>query len=502
MQEAPKQIVLSREDAVMLGATNGPIFSSYFFPKTFRQAVPSFHANVWDALLFPGRRYVNVIIFRGGAKTTLLRSYMAHRLAYSVSRTVMYIGASQRKAETSTGWLLRQVQNNHLFSETFGLEVGAKGTPGEFNIVNKKTGDSTWFIGLGVLGSVRGINFDDYRPDLIIVDDALTDQNAATEMGQEKIIDLILGAVRESLTPGTENPAAQMALLNTPHDVSDLTSYAAKDPAFYTVKFGIWTPETETLPIEHQESIWPERYPTEEVRAEKRNAIAMNRYSIWAREKECNLVNAETSDFKQEWVTYYDPDDIPEKMVCVIAIDPVPPPSPEKIKMGLGRRDFECIAVVGIYKGEYYVLEYRTSQGHTPNWSVSTFFELAYKWKPLALRVESTMYQKTLAWLIREEMKRRGRYWPVMEVDERAPKHVRIVNALQGPLSNRALKFRRNMSDAVSQVVNFPNVAHDDIIEAIAEALLGLTQYMTLDLSANDVDEEGYEELGDYRGAP
>ena len=58
------------------------------------------------------------------------------------------------------------------------------------------------------------------------------------------------------------------------------------------------------------------------------------------------------------------------------------------------------------------------------------------------------------------------------------------------------------MSDAVSQIVNFPNVAHDDIIEAIAEGVMGLTQYMTLDLAANDVDEEGYEELGDYRGAP
>lgn len=501
MQEAPPK-ELSIEDIVMLGATHGPLFSQYFFPKTFRQSVPKFHEHVWETLLYPGRRFVNIIIFRGGAKTTLLRTYMAHRLAYSVSRTIMYIGASAGKAEASTGWLLRQVKNNNLYAKTFGLKVGDKGTPSEFQIANEKTGDVTWVIGLGILGSVRGINFDDYRPDLIIIDDALTDQNAATEMGQEKIIDLILGAIRESLTPRSENPAAQLALLNTPHDVSDLTAYAAKDPSFYTVKYGIWTPDTETLPIEQQESIWPERFPSEEVRQEKRNAIAMNRYSVFAREKECNLVNSETSDFRQEWVKYYNPEDLPPKMTCVISIDPVPPPTPEKIKMGLGRRDFECIAVIGLYKGEYYVLEYRTQQGHTPNWSVSTFFELAYKWQPMALRVEATMYQKTLAWLIREEMKRRGRYWPVMEVDDRAPKHVRIVNALQGPLSNGALKLHRNMADLVQQIVNFPNVAHDDIIEAVAEGVNGLTQYLTLDLAAGDYGEEEIDELEDYRGAP
>lgn len=489
-------------EAVLAGASNGPLFSKHFFPKTARQSVPQFHESIWGNLLTPNQRFLNMIVFRGGAKTSLLRMFKAHRVGYGVSRTVMYIGASEGKAVQSTGWLLRQVQKNPKFSHAFGLTIGSKKTPGEFELINKKTGENHWIIGLGINGSVRGVNFDDYRPDLIIVDDVLTDENASSAIGRDKIIDLVFGALRESLTPRSENPAAQLVLLNTPHDLSDLTSIAAKDPDFLTVKYGCWTHETEHLPVHLQESIWPERYPSEELRQQKVNAIASNRYSIFAREKECILVTPETSDFQSEWIKFYHLDEIPQRIPCVIAIDPVPPATEGEVKKGMHRRDFEVIAVVGIWKNEYYVLEYAVNQGHTPNWTLNTFFELAMKWRALGLRVESTMYQKTLAWLLRQEMRKRGKYYPLFEVDDKSPKHTRIVNALQGPLSNGAFKVLPSMTDLVSQITNYPNIAHDDIIDAAASAVSGLANYMTLDLSAEEVDEEDIPDLENFRGAP
>jgi predicted phage terminase large subunit-like protein len=493
---------MSDAEAVLKGASDGPLFSKHFFPKTARQAVPEFHRSIWGNLLAPSQRFINMIIFRGGAKTSILRLFKAHRVGYGVSKTVMYIGASEGKAVQSTGWLLRQVQKNPRFARAFGLEIGSKKTPGEFELINTKTGENHWIIGLGIHGSVRGVNFDDYRPDLIIVDDVLTDENAASAIGRDKIVELVFGALRESLTPRSENPAAQLVLLNTPHDLSDLTSIAAKDPDFLTVKYGCWTHETEHLPVHQQVSIWPERYPSEELRQQKVNAIASNRYSIFAREKECILVTPETSDFRADWIKYYNLDEIPAKIPCVIAIDPVPPPTEGDVKKGMHRRDFEVIAVVGVWKNEYYVLEYATSQGHTPNWTVNTFFELAMKWRPMGLRVETTMYQRTLGWLLREEMKRRGRYYPLFEIDDKSPKHTRIVNSLQGPLSNGALKILPSMSDLASQITNYPNIAHDDIIDAVASGVSGLANYMTLDLAAEDVDEEDIPDLQMRRGAP
>ena len=413
----PQEVIhpASIEEIVRLGALDGPLFSQAFFPKTVRQTIPSFHKEMWEGLDNPLHRYLNYIVFRDGAKTTLLRLFTAKRIAYNVSRTILYIGASEPHAARSIQWLRRAVETNKLLAGTFGLRPGRKWQETEIEIFHGVDEQPIWVLGVGITGNLRGINFDDYRPDLIVLDDILTDENTNTLEQREKIVDIVLGAVQKSLAPPSEEPNAKMAMLNTPHHIDDVTAQASKASQFHTVRFGCWTEETRDLPIEQQESSWPERYPSEFLRKEKLQAIELNKLSIFLREKECRLVSPESCSFKSPWLRYYKEDEKPRGLYSVVAVDPVPPPSERQMQKALKGKDFEAVVCWGRRGPDYFQLDEAVSRGHEPNWTLAKVLEFCFLYFPALVVVESVGYQRALKGLLEAEMVRResiGRSFP------------------------------------------------------------------------------------------
>lgn len=112
---APEE--LSIQELVQLGAVDTDLFGKTFFPKAMRSDSPEFDADVWNALENPAYRLVNLKLFRGAAKTTKLRVFAAKRIAYGISRTILWIGASESHAVRSVQWLRSQIK----------LRVGADG---------------------------------------------------------------------------------------------------------------------------------------------------------------------------------------------------------------------------------------------------------------------------------------------------------------------------------------------------------------------------------------
>ena len=145
----------------------------------------------------------------------------------------------------------RAVEKNSLWSGTFGLTPGDKSSgERELRYVQGKLLDHPiWILGVGITSTnIRGINFDDYRPDLIVGDDVLQDENSATYEQREKISNLILSAIKNSLISKVEEPNAKMVLLNTPQHREDFSQQAKTDPEFTTVEIPCWTKPTWHFP--------------------------------------------------------------------------------------------------------------------------------------------------------------------------------------------------------------------------------------------------------------
>lgn len=480
----PLMADVSVEDIVNLAADDSIFYSQYFFPRAIRQAVPDFHAVMWAALegsrglLLPGNvvvpevppRYVAFEVFRGGAKTTLFRIFASKRIAYSISRTMLFVGKSQDQARRSVEWLMTQVEYNKVWANTFGLRKGKKWTSEEIEIYHGADDVPIRVIALGITGSTRGINVDDYRPDFILVDDPCDEENTATPEQRKKTADFFFGSLQNSLAPSSESPAAMMGLAQTLLHPEDLISLCRKDPLWRSAVFPIFR--------EDGSSQWPERWTVDELEKEKAGFVARGKLALWMREMECKIVADELSAFKQTSLQQWEVLPPMDELTCYMAIDPVPPPSERELANGLYGKDWECLAVIGRWdnaaSGEtrYFLCEYVANRGHDPDWTVMKFFELADRWNVRLVKVETVAYQRTLQWLLEKAMQRKRRYIPLWQgKQDKRKKSYRIIDTIGAVVQHRQLYVHASHTDFVEQYIAYPNVAHDDIIEAVSDAL-------------------------------
>ena len=235
------------------------------------------------------------------------------------------------------------------------------------------------FLAAGITGSFRGINFDDYRPDLIIVDDPQTDETAATLEQRNKVADLILGAVKNCLAPSDGGTERQTRDGDNAHSILRILSQQALQDQQWTSKvFPCWTKETLDLPVAQQLSSWEEQFPTVTLQNDKLAALQRNKLSIFSWEMECRLISAEISQFKPQWLNVREhQNSAPQGCFAVLGIDPVPPPSERQMARGLQGKDWEAHYVWGRHNGEYHLLDYARNRGHEPSWSVATALALA-----------------------------------------------------------------------------------------------------------------------------
>jgi len=198
--------------------------------------------------------------------------------------------------------------------------------------------------------------------------------------------------------------------------------------------------------------------------------------------------------------------DLPNHMTCVLAIDPVPPPSATEISKGFKDKDYEALAVVGYHNNSYYLLDYALNRGHEPDWTIAKVFELAAKWRPLRITVEGTAYQKTLAWLLQQAMIRQRKMIAVEQVTDKRKKEVRIVDALTGPSSLGRFLCRQDQPAFIDQFLSYSKVRsikHDDLLDAVAMGVRSLSTFEWLENEEDDpyMDEENVKQLK-FRGAP
>lgn len=470
METVNSQIAL--EEAVQLGAVDDEFYARFFFPKTARQKSPPFHKDMDEALNGPDR-FVAFEIFRGGAKTTKVRLYLSKKVAYAQSRTIIVVGKSQDHARRTIEWLMTQAEYNTLWAQTFGLVKGKKKwTSEEVEIYHEADEIPIRVIALGITGSTRGINVDDYRPDLIIIDDPCDEENTATLEAREKTDDFINGSLRNSLAPASEAPHAKMVFLQTLLNSDDSIARCEHDPKWKFLRFGIFT--------EDGHSSWPERWSDEELAQEKESFIARGKLHLWMREMECKIISDATSAFKVSQLEYWETPPPKEECVFFMAIDPVPPPSDRELQQGLRGKDSEVIAVIARFRNKYFLIDYAISKGHDPDWTVAKFFEFKQRYSPRSCFVESINYQRSLKWLIEKAMARRGEW---MQIDDgtrngtqkadRRKKTYRIIDVIGSVVAERKLVVHRGHSEFIEQFAAYPAVNHDDVIEAVSMAIRG-----------------------------
>jgi len=454
------------EELVQLCAVDGNLYAKTFFPNTARQGSPAFHNEMDVVLENPTNRFVGFKVFRGGAKTTKLRLFTSKRIAYGISHTILFIGKSQDHAIKSIHWLKRAVEYNRKWAGTFNLSKGEKWSDTEIEIIHGTDQYPIRAIALGITGSVRGINVDDYRPDLIILDDPCDEENTATPEARQKMSDLVFGALAHSLAPASEAPDATMALAQTPLDAEDLIEQCMKDPQWATVKYSCFK--------DNGESAWPQRWSTENLCADKDAHIHRNQLSLWLREMECEIVTSENAAFKTEWLQYWDL--LPEGGITYLSIDPTPPPRDgvNALKVVNAKLNDAVITVIRYYDSKVYLCEYWHAKSPDPEELANAFFDLCWRYNPMLCGVETTLFQRMLKWYLEKEMLRRRRFYTIIPVEDKRKKSTRIVQTVTRYAANGLVFVHKSHSEFITQYTRYRDGLQeqpDDFLDAFTIGL-------------------------------
>ena len=193
----------------------------------------------------------------------------------------------------------------------------------------------------------------------------------------------------------------------------------------------------------------------------------------------CQYLNQPTHEdarsFQPGWYRYYDT--APSGLRCFTAIDPA-----------TGRGDsFSGIATVGIdFHGSVFVLETVKANLGTDE-LVEEIVRQRMKWNS-TVGMETVAFQKVLIFPLREAMRRYGIYFAVKELKpiSSQKKEFRIAGILQPAFASGRIFMQKGMKDLEKELSWFPAMAHFDLLDALAYAVLMATKPSAVNQEVHD----------------
>lgn len=283
------------------------------------------------------------------------------------------------------------------------------------------------------------------HPDVIIMDDMVSERNVTTDVQIEKVKD----HYRYSLS--LLEPGGLQVVIGTRYHMADLYNDLMELPTFeHYVRPAI---------LEDGSLFFPSRLnhkTLEEKKKEQGSYIFSSQYML-------NPIDDSNAVFKKAWIQYYDK--TPALIERYILID-----------LAISEKetaDYTVVMAVGIDKDKrIYVLEY--DRGHyKPAQTINAIFSMYERHRRhnvKAVGIETVAYQKAMLYFLRDEMRRRGIYMPLKELKADRDK-MRRIGALQPLFENGDVFIKREHKELEQELLEFPFSKHDDTADALAYIL-------------------------------
>ena len=428
-------------------------FRERFIPSKDDVAPAPFHEE-WSDILLNGTGHFAVEAFRESAKTQIvIRANLLHALTYPNDRRsfLVVICATQRTASKKLIEVSREFLND---ADMPRMVTAVRENSGLALEVEYQTGQSVRIEGYGKGAAVRGLSWGAKRPDLVIIDDPQDQEDARSETVTESDWDWFLSDVY-FLGQATRifiigNNLGERCIMECIMRGAERLKFTAK-------KIPILTADGR--------SSWPEKWPESEIERDRQTYALEGKTDIWYREKMCQAISPDSQKFKKSYFKYYE---IPPKlseMNIYTAVDLAISEKPNA--------DYSAIVTVGVNSaGHWFVLDVEYGR-YDPSTTMDAVFSAVQKWRPLAVGIEQTAYQRSLVHFLEKEMPARGiffRITPLKAGSVKDAKHLRI-DTLQPRFRVGTVWFKEGaqwLAEMEGELLAYPHGAHDDIIDALA----------------------------------
>lgn len=386
MSEVVEQEVgVTRDQAIGAAKEDLNFFSALSIPEVFRFPFPPIFLAVWQLLTLAaveerGQKKLAIGLPRGFGKTILLKLFVVWLILFTNRRFILVVCNTASLAEnfiTDVADILSSLNILRVFGDwRLSLEKDTL----ELKKFSFK-GRNITLAGLGSGSSLRGLNIKLVRPDIIIMDDMQSKEEAASEVDSKKNISWMLG----TLMKANDKTRCLFVFLGNmyPYEGSILKKLKT-NPA--------WTSFICGAILEDGESLWPELRSVDDIMAELEDDESMGHPEIFYSEVMNDDVAGSKSgvDFTKLNVFVQDPLHPIFPQAGFILIDPA-----------LAKKKSDQIAIGGFLVYDHEAVLTKLAVGKfSPSETVDESIKLAAKLGISAIVVEAVAYQGSLChWL-------------------------------------------------------------------------------------------------------
>lgn len=439
-------------EAISRFITDRPLAHSILFagPRHKHQR-PPFHLDLINDFHSKDQalRDLVEIVFRGGAKSTIAEEAIAIGACLREFNHCFIIGASLPQAKKRLRAVRRMFEKNASIRRLFG---DLRGRPWEDTELEFTNGIVIQAMGRGQ--AIRGTKTEDFRPDLIVIDDIEDSDDIRTPESREKIHDWVMN----ELLPAADPDRRVRMLANDTHPQC-LANKLARHGSGFEVKRYPWVyKDRETGEVK---PTWPDRFPLDFIERERERYYSQGKASAYNANYLCRSEASEDKPFDREMFRYGGKDGAPAAVrtwePVYAMFDPARSTSAKAATTGW--------AAWSKLEGRLIVWE-AGAKRMMPDEIIEKIFWVNETFGPVKIGFEEDGLNQWALQPIRAEAAKRGIALPLVPV--KAPQgKLDFIKALQYGFNARSTIFAKPLPELEGQLLSFPS-GHMDAPNALA----------------------------------
>lgn len=276
-------VATQKAPIIELLRTSGEFFIDFFLHTELTFQVPLFHIQIWAMLTNVTLQRVLLAIPRDHAKTTLSKLCVVWYFLFTNHRFCVYLSNTNTIAKNACRDIMGYIQSDN-FAMVFGKP----------RILKDSESESLWIFeitlpngkikkcilrAVGAGQQMRGINVDNQRPDITVIDDVEDGDNTESETLQKKLDKWMFATFLKALAK-----QKKIIWLGNMLQKTSLLSRLSIRPRWNPVVFGCLVRHPETGQIV---PLWPDRWPIEELIEDFKEYVELGQVEAWM----CEMMN-------------------------------------------------------------------------------------------------------------------------------------------------------------------------------------------------------------------
>jgi hypothetical protein len=467
-----EQVDINIREIIAALRVDPEIFIEFFLNEQLDMPVPAFHGEIWGLLTDQQKERILLAIPRDHAKTTLAKLAAVWYFLFTPHRFCVYLSNTNAIAKGACKDIIGFLKCANFVS-VFG----------EVKWVKESENESLWIFDMTLPGGrvkrcilraigqgqqMRGINIDNQRPDIAIVDDVEDNDNTGSETLQKNLDKWIFGPFLKALAR-----KKKIIWLGNMLSKTSLLARLSRMPRWNPVVFGALVKSVLTGKLE---PLWPGKWTVESLKEDFKEYKDNGLIETWMCEM-MNMPGHGENGFTLDQINYR-PQPTPDDVLCAwITVDPA---------FGLKKHNDEtAIAVHAILRSGGCPITVSIYHGRIDEHDMfMEVLRLAEYWNAWTWGIESVAAQKVLVTLFELLLAARQLKGRALMIPLRAgsgdPKLGRIKSFIS-LMAKKEWALHEDDMDATTQIVEFDfrkKEQPDDIIDACAYGPTMMQEYL------------------------